>query len=111
MNYYDDKTLEKNIEEFVITSINQQLGFGIERNAVFCLGEGKNYKYLSKLNAAHGFFDQVIPLSHPRFIMQYKLKKKDEYIEKYLSTFNNSTIQYQTNLELKTKNLKLKTWL
>ena len=30
------------------------------------------------------FFKQIIPLPHPRFIMQYKLKKKEEYIDRYL---------------------------
>lgn len=90
LNYYDNKQLEKNIEEFVITSMKQQLTFGIETDKLFCLGEGKNFSYISKLNAQHKFFDQVIPLSHPRFIMQYRLKKKEDYIAKYLSAFNES---------------------
>ena len=88
LNYYDDKQLEESVKEFVIASLKQQLSFGINTDAVFCLGEGKNFAYLSKLNLEYKLFDNVVPLSHPRFIMQYKLKKKDEYIAKYLEALS-----------------------
>ncbi len=84
LNYYDDKNLEQSLKQFIVENINLQLNFGISRDVVFCLGEGKNFKYLSKLNNEMKFFDKVIPLPHPRFIMQYRLKRKDEYIEYYL---------------------------
>ena len=84
LNYYDDKSLENDIKDFVHDCMNRQLQFGINRDVAFCLGDGKNYKYLSKLNEEYNFFDKIIPLSHPRFIMQYKLKKKQEYIAHYL---------------------------
>lgn len=29
-------------------------------------------------------FAELIPLEHPRYVMQYKLKPKAEYINKYL---------------------------
>jgi len=53
----------------------------------FCLGDGKNYKYLNALNTEMRFFNTIIPLSHPRFIMQYRVKKKHEFIGKYLDAF------------------------
>ncbi len=84
LNYYDDKVLEKNIKNFVIQSMDQQLQFCRERDVAFCLGEGKNFAYFTKFNNEMKFFKKIIPLAHPRFIMQYKLKKKDEYIERYL---------------------------
>lgn len=84
LNYYDDRILENNIKSFVIQCLEQQLKFGINSNVAFCLGEGKNFMYLSKLNSEMKFFEKIIALPHPRFIMQYKLKKKDEYIERYL---------------------------
>jgi hypothetical protein len=84
MNYYDDRQLENSIKNFVIDCIKQQLAFGINRKIVFCLGEGKNFVYLSKLNNEMKFFEKIVALPHPRFIMQYKLKKKEEYIERYL---------------------------
>ncbi|MDB5222569.1 MAG: hypothetical protein JWN83_1236 [Chitinophagaceae bacterium] len=88
LNYYDDKDLQNNITEFVVNCMNKQIDFGIGREIAFCLGDGKNYKYLSKLNEEKKFFDKIIPLSHPRFIMQYKLKKKEEYIQTYLQKLN-----------------------
>jgi len=84
LNYYDDKQLEKSIKNFVIDCIKQQLNFGIHTEVVFCLGEGKNIAYLSRLNEEMKFFKKIFPLPHPRFIMQYKLKKKEEYIDRYL---------------------------
>ena len=85
LNYYDDRQLQSSIKEFVIESMKKQLAFGINRNAAFCLGDGKNYRYVSELNKECKFFDKIIPLTHPRFVMQYKLKKKDDYIQRYLS--------------------------
>lgn len=84
LNYYDDKELQKEIEPFVIDCMEKQLKFGVHRDKAFCLGEGKNFNYLNKLNDQHKFFGEIIPLSHPRFIMQYKLKKKQEYVQDYL---------------------------
>ncbi|HUS02727.1 MAG TPA: uracil-DNA glycosylase family protein [Chitinophagaceae bacterium] len=90
LNYYDDKELQSGIKEFVVDCMNKQLEFGVDRKAAFCFGDGKNYKYLSKLNQEKKFFETIIPLSHPRFIMQYKLKKKDEYIQHYLKEFKSN---------------------
>lgn len=84
LNYYDDKQLQVDIRDFAVDCMNKQLGFGIDRKIGFCLGEGKNYKFLLKLNEENKFFDKIVPLPHPRFIMQYKLKKKEEYIQSYL---------------------------
>lgn len=87
LNYYDDRQLENDIKSFVIFCLQQQLKFGIRTDTVFCLGEGKNFNYLVRLNEEMSFFDKVVPLPHPRFIMQYKLKRKAEYIDKYLREF------------------------
>ncbi|MBK8515911.1 MAG: DUF4918 family protein [Saprospiraceae bacterium] len=45
---------------------------------------GKNYNYLSRLNKQYQFFDKIVPLEHPRYIMQYKNKEKDRYIQEYI---------------------------
>ncbi len=84
LNYYDDKNLQNDIKDFVVDCMNKQFDFGINRDVAFCLGDGKNFKYLSNLNEEVNFFKKIVTLSHPRFIMQYKLKKKDEYIQFYL---------------------------
>ena len=84
LNYYDDLKLENSIKIFVVECLNQQLAFGINNKVAFCLGEGKNFKYFSKLNNEYKFFQRIIALPHPRFIMQYRLKRKGEYIDQYL---------------------------
>lgn len=84
LNYYDDRSLQDSIKKFAIDCMCKQLKFGINSDVAYCLGDGKNYKYLSRLNEEERFFKKIIPLSHPRFIMQYKLKKKNEYIKSYI---------------------------
>lgn len=84
LNYYDDKQLHQAIRPFVMDCFKRQFKFGIDRSIAYCLGDGKNFKYLQQLNQEEKLFDKIIPLSHPRFIMQYKLKAKSEYVRKYL---------------------------
>jgi hypothetical protein len=83
-NYYDSKKLTDSVLDFIIESIIAQLEFGIERDFCFCLGTGQNYKFLMKINDELKFFDKIIPLEHPRYVMQYKLKQKHIYINKYI---------------------------
>jgi len=86
-NYYDNKTLEKSATPFILKTLKQQLDFGIDIKVCYCLGTGKNYQFLQKLNDAQKLFEKIIPLEHPRYIMQYKSKSIDTYIEKYLQAF------------------------
>jgi len=84
LNYYDDPHLEVATRNFIMDSIREQLTFGANREFAVCLGEGKNYKYFSALNRQYHFFRELIPLAHPRFILQYRLRKKEEFINNYL---------------------------
>ena len=84
-NYYDSGEMTAAILDFAVESIEKQLQFGIKRDICFCLGSGKNYHFLVKLNSRHHFFRIIEPLDHPRFIMQYRLKRKEDYINSYLS--------------------------
>lgn len=83
-NYYDDKELMQRIEPFITQHIVAQIGFGADHRRAFCLGQGKNYQYLVKLNAQHGFFTEIVPLPHPRWVMQYRLRKKAEFVQQYV---------------------------
>jgi hypothetical protein len=87
LNYYDIKELQKSLNEFIIVSLRSQLAFGINRSVCYCLGEGQNFKFLSQLNRSHAFFDRIVPLSHPRFIMQYRRKRIQEFVDDYLDKF------------------------
>jgi hypothetical protein len=85
LNYYDDKELLKDSEPFIIQCINEQLQtIATTRDVCYCLGEGTNYKIFQRLNAKHNFFKEIIPLPHPRFVMQYRRKKIDEYVQLYV---------------------------
>jgi hypothetical protein len=86
-NYYDSKKLTHAVLDFIVESIKRQIEFGINRNICFCLGTGQNFKFLSHLNNDFKFFDRIVPLEHPRYIMQYKSKQKQVYINKYIKEF------------------------
>ncbi len=88
LNYYDTPQLMKFLKPFIRDAIRTQLKFGINRKVAFCLGEGENFKYLQKLNDQEKYFKQIIPLAHPRFIMQYKRKHLAHYLEDYLQKLN-----------------------
>ena len=86
-NYYDSKELMNAVYDFIIESIQKQISFGIETDIVFCFGNGKNEKFLRRVNEENKFFTKIIALEHPRFVMQYKSKSKRFYIDKYISAF------------------------
>jgi len=86
-NYYDSKKLTDAVMSFIIYSLNRHLEFGIERDICFCMGTGKNYKFLVQLNEELKFFGRIVPLEHPRYVMQYKSKQKDFYINRYIEEF------------------------
>ncbi len=80
-NYYDSKELQRVIKPFIITNLVKQIGLGINSRICYCLGKGKNYEYLNFLNIELKLFDEIVPLPHPRWVMQYRRKKLDEIIE------------------------------
>ncbi|HJW30395.1 MAG TPA: uracil-DNA glycosylase family protein [Saprospiraceae bacterium] len=82
-NYYDDPKVARLVEPLIIRNIETQMKFGCDTQTVFCLGQGKNFTYLDKLNGQHGWWKKVVPLPHPRWIMQYRLKRKTEFLDLY----------------------------
>ena len=91
LNYYDDRELLKDSEPFIVQCINEQLKtIATTRDVCYCLGEGTNYKIFQRINAQHPFFKEIIPLPHPRFIMQYRRKKVDEFVKLYIEKLSKS---------------------
>jgi hypothetical protein len=84
INYYDDKELQAAVEPFIIESIEKQLRFPVDRRHCLCIGGENNYKYLSRLNSRFHWFDEIIPLPHPRFVMQYRRSSVPAYVQVYL---------------------------
>ena len=87
-NYYDSRELATLLRPFIIKSIRDHISMGIDTRVAYCLGTGKNYKIIDLLNGEYRFFNELVPLEHPRYIMQYRSKQKEEYIEKYLRVLN-----------------------
>lgn len=83
-NYYDSTVLTSVVSQFIIDNIRQQIDIAGTTDVCYCLGTGKNFKYLNKINTIYHFFDEIVPLEHPRYIMQYRTMQKARYIEDYV---------------------------
>ena len=90
-NYYDDLQLQETMRPWMRDRLVEQLSFGINREQAICFGTGKNYKFIDAMNREFGFFDRLIPLEHPRYIMQYKSSSRESYVTKYLEALDNSS--------------------
>ncbi|RRB02626.1 uracil-DNA glycosylase family protein [Larkinella rosea] len=84
-NFYDDKATTAALWPDIISSVRQQLTFGCDRNIAVCLGR-KNEAFFQKLNQQHGFFSRIVTLDHPRYILQYRSRDVDAYVDKYVTT-------------------------
>ncbi|THU32433.1 SMUG2 DNA glycosylase family protein [Niastella caeni] len=91
LNYYDDAALLKDSEPFIVQCIKEQLKTIVTtRDVCYCLGEGTNFKIFQRLNAKHSFFKEIIPLPHPRWVMQYRRKKIPEFVDLYVKKLRRS---------------------
>ncbi len=80
-NYYDDKKLERSLKPFIVKSLVQQVALGTGTEKCYCLGNGKNFAYLQRLNAELKLFGEIVPLPHPRWVMQYRRKQLEHYLD------------------------------
>jgi uracil DNA glycosylase superfamily protein len=82
-NYYDDKELYKFLRNDIVSSVEQQIKIGARRDLIVCLGR-RNSKFLEEINKEFKLFEEILVLDHPRWIMQYRLKSVEKYVEEYL---------------------------
>ncbi len=87
INYYDDKILEKRARPFILKSMREQIQAGAHHKVAICLGEGQNLRYFSKLNSENNWFNNIVALPHPRWIMQYRRKEVTSFIKLYVNTW------------------------
>lgn len=87
-NYYDNRKLQNVLYDFIIDSIRQQISLGIDTSICYCIGSGENFNFLNQVNQRYNFFDEIVPLEHPRFIMQYNSKRKNEFLDKYIHSLS-----------------------
>jgi hypothetical protein len=83
-NYYDDKAFAQRLMPEIAEMLKQQISWGLQTDNVIIFGTGQNLNYFEQLNQHYELFKKVLPLEHPRFVMQYKQKEKQAYIDKYL---------------------------
>ncbi len=81
-NYYDSPQLLKAASPLIRSSLKANASWNIQPAVVISLGK-KNASYLEAFNSELKLFEKVITLEHPRYIMQYKLKTKQDYISRY----------------------------
>jgi hypothetical protein len=86
-NFYDSPDLFRAVKPFIVQSIRDQMSLGVRSEVTIVLGSGKNKEVFERLNEEYGFFQTVLALEHPRFIIQYRRSRLDEYIRKYEETF------------------------
>ena len=84
LNYYDIPEVRDFLELYMVKSLRQQIEMGGVKKIAFSMGKGQNIKYLKYLNNKYQLFDKIEPLPHPRWIMQYRLKRKMEFIDEYV---------------------------
>lgn len=82
-NYYDSKDVAGQLSDQIVDWMWEQINFGARRDVAFSIGQGTNFKMLERLNKQHGFFEQIRPLPHPRWVMQYRRKKMDIFADQY----------------------------
>ncbi len=88
INYYDATILMKRAERLIVDQQNFIMANSKITNRVFMLGKGKNYKSFLKLNNIHGWYNEVIPLPHPRWVMQYRFPHRHEIMDEMTQEIN-----------------------
>jgi len=83
-NFYDLPELRRVTEPWIVEHIQTQLDAGLTSRVAICLGRGRNIEVFEELNQAHGFFQRILVLPHPRWVMQYRRSKLDDHLREYL---------------------------
>jgi len=84
LNYYDKPELQHAALSFIVDCMKKQVDLPVNREIAFSVGRGKNIEILEKLNSEHHFFNRIVALPHPRWVMQYKLTEKKYFINQYI---------------------------
>jgi len=83
-NYYDSKELYAAVKPKMVKAIKRQISAYCHTDVAFSLGQGKNFKVFNELNTQYGWFEKIVPLPHPRWVMQYRRKTKELYLDEYV---------------------------
>lgn len=89
LNYYDIKDWKPLFEQYALDRIREQLPFPCSQQIALSIGQGQNLKFLKALNQEHGLFSAIQTVPHPRWVMQYRTKRKAEFIDQYVEVLGN----------------------
>lgn len=87
LNFYDDPVLERVTIPFIVQSLREQFQFPLCREVAIILGSGKLRLIAARLNQEYGFFNHLMFVEHPRYIMQYRRRWLGDYVERYVRAY------------------------
>lgn len=82
-NYYDYPDLYKAMRPYIIENLKQLIEMGMDTSEVYSLGK-KNASFLEEINTRENLFGTITVFDHPRYIVQYRSRYMDDYVDKYL---------------------------
>jgi hypothetical protein len=83
-NYYDEIALFDQLRPRLENHLSELLKRPLSGPLVL-LGKGKNLRYFKKLYTGDR---EIVALPHPRWVMQYRRKEKERWIERYVSVLS-----------------------
>jgi len=92
INFYDDARLKADIVPFVVNSMRVMIDAGLRTDATVLLGSGALKSFFEKHIRPLVHFDTVIYLDHPRYVMQYRRREMERYVQDYVRTLQNFTL-------------------
>jgi len=87
INFYDDKQVTELLAPFIINNMSSVVEFGTRKDRCVVLGTGTFKKVFEERFREKVGYTSVTFVEHPRFIMQYRRRTVNEYIDKYLKAF------------------------
>lgn len=89
-NYYDHPDLLRAVRPLIERHVQAQLAlFGPQRVAL-SIGRGQNYQFFRRANQVKGWFEEIWPLPHPRWVMQYRRRQKSSFVEQYVARLSSA---------------------
>ncbi len=82
-NYYDSRAVFERLAPHLRKHILWHFQTSISDNIVINWGKGKNKKFLGKLMEEKPY-KKLLHLPHPRWVMQYRRKSVDEWIDRFI---------------------------
>lgn len=91
-NYYDRPEIFEKLKPFIVEQLKLQIEIAGNASDVVLFGTGKNAKALNDLNSEYHLFNSITAVEHPRFVMQYRRKRLDEYLEKFVGVLGRLSV-------------------